>query len=381
MTAMQSGARRNRQGRPPHLTESVAGRLRADFVDELKANQPLPGERVLAERYGVSRATVRAALKLLERGRVIRRKPGQSSRVAESGSWQALRAAGKQLGCSFATNPSSISDSTKMDLFEGLLAARTGFDILWVNSDWRAWRREEPKTHFDLPSLMGVFLFGRHVDETWRSLAPLGKPLICLDYDASAEGLDSFCFDNRRAGGLLAQRLFRLGHRRVVGVFESPDKPEEKQDAAWRERRAGFLSAWEKLGGEKPNEIFLSDRGEIGAVPARFADLLRLPAASRPTAAIAPTAGFLAPLRDVARSFGLNVPQDISVVGFAGKRDVTELTAIRFDGRKVGLAAALHMEKLVWQRRFRCRKPIVKRFKGSYAAGKTHARAPIKKIY
>jgi hypothetical protein len=73
--------------------------------------------------------------------------------------------------------------------------------------------------------------------------------------------------------------------------------------------------------------------------------------------------------RAVARSFGLNVPQDIFVVGFAGKRAVTELTAIRFDGRKVGLAAALHMEKLVWQRRFRCRKPIVKRFKGSYAAG------------
>ncbi|MFY0405871.1 GntR family transcriptional regulator [Solicola sp. PLA-1-18] len=69
------------------LFEQVAGRLRDDLVDAgARPGDRLPSERVLTQRYGVSRVTVRSALAELERRRVVRPSASRGWFVDDEGS-------------------------------------------------------------------------------------------------------------------------------------------------------------------------------------------------------------------------------------------------------------------------------------------------------
>ncbi|MDO9378088.1 MAG: GntR family transcriptional regulator [Nocardioidaceae bacterium] len=69
------------------LFEQVAARLRDDLRDAgARPGDRLPSERVLTERYGVSRVTVRSALSELERRRVVRPSASRGWFVDDEGS-------------------------------------------------------------------------------------------------------------------------------------------------------------------------------------------------------------------------------------------------------------------------------------------------------
>jgi molybdopterin/thiamine biosynthesis adenylyltransferase/DNA-binding transcriptional regulator YhcF (GntR family) len=66
----------------PTLAQVVAGRLAASILDgELKSGDKLPSERALMKQVGVSRATIREALKVLSENRLIEVKQGVGSFV------------------------------------------------------------------------------------------------------------------------------------------------------------------------------------------------------------------------------------------------------------------------------------------------------------
>jgi DNA-binding GntR family transcriptional regulator len=59
------------------LADAVAGKLAASILDEsLKPGNQLPSERELMRQLGVSRTTVREALKILEENHLIEARPG-----------------------------------------------------------------------------------------------------------------------------------------------------------------------------------------------------------------------------------------------------------------------------------------------------------------
>ncbi|HMG39680.1 MAG TPA: FadR/GntR family transcriptional regulator [Acidimicrobiales bacterium] len=66
-----------RNGRPPKFAHVVAQRIVAEILDnELTPGDMLPPERVMLERYDVSRGVLREALRYLEMQEVIRVRPG-----------------------------------------------------------------------------------------------------------------------------------------------------------------------------------------------------------------------------------------------------------------------------------------------------------------
>jgi GntR family transcriptional regulator, transcriptional repressor for pyruvate dehydrogenase complex len=66
-----------RPRRPPKVSETVARDIVATIVDGgFEPGQMLPAEAVMLERYGVGRASLREALRLLEVSELIRIKPG-----------------------------------------------------------------------------------------------------------------------------------------------------------------------------------------------------------------------------------------------------------------------------------------------------------------
>ena len=83
--------------------------------------------------------------------------------------------------------------------------------------------------------VVGLFLINRQTDKVLSSLRSLGKPMLSIDCNARADEITSCCFDNLSAGRFLAQRLAKLGHRRLAVVFEDPGKPEKEKDDSWKE--------------------------------------------------------------------------------------------------------------------------------------------------
>lgn len=66
--------------RKTRVAEQVADRIRLMILDStFPAGQPLPGERQLAERFGVSRGTVRDALRVLETIGLLATRHGQGT--------------------------------------------------------------------------------------------------------------------------------------------------------------------------------------------------------------------------------------------------------------------------------------------------------------
>ncbi len=85
-----AGNKRNRRTRPQPLYEQTAAAL-GELIDELEPGAYLPSEPELARELGVSRATLREAMRPIEaRGRIVRRRGvgtyvTQAPKVIESG--------------------------------------------------------------------------------------------------------------------------------------------------------------------------------------------------------------------------------------------------------------------------------------------------------
>ena len=77
--------------RPQRLATAVVGDL-ADriVVGEFAAGSPLPGEPVLCERFGVSRITIREAVKALEAMRLVEIRQGAGTTVRAREDWNLL---------------------------------------------------------------------------------------------------------------------------------------------------------------------------------------------------------------------------------------------------------------------------------------------------
>ncbi len=82
---------RHRVDRPNRLWEAVADSVLERIVaGEFPPHTTLPAEAVLCERYGVSRPSVRDAMKVLQEKGLVRIQQGVGSVVQEPGNWSAL---------------------------------------------------------------------------------------------------------------------------------------------------------------------------------------------------------------------------------------------------------------------------------------------------
>jgi LacI family transcriptional regulator len=129
-------------------------------------------------------------------------------------------------------------------------------------------------------------------------------------------GVSSVDIDNRAGAALALDHLWALGHTRIAYVSYHAVR------RGLRERRDGFL-AWMGAHGIPVPDGYVMDEfigsAETGANAdevAQLGRLLRLPPAERPTAVFAANDDLAAKVLDAARTFGLSVPGDLSVVGF-----------------------------------------------------------------
>lgn len=171
-------------------------------------------------------------------------------------------------------------------------------------------------------------------------------PLVFVDQDP-VPGIGSVNVDDRRGARAAAQHVVDLGHRRVGIVALAPiaedggvAHPQEQRMRGWRDAltEAGISPAVHAARTHSERE------GEDAA-------LALLTAGERPTAILCFSDLLAVGVLAAARQLGLDVPRDLSVVGFddspVGRRSDPPLTTVRQDIEAKGRLAAAALRSAI----------------------------------
>jgi LacI family transcriptional regulator len=180
-----------------------------------------------------------------------------------------------------------------------------------------------------------ILLSGNLSDEQVIELAKQ-RPVVITDRKLTAPNVQSFYFDQVEGGRLATRHLIEQGHRRIAHIAG----PFDIVDAA--ERREGYMQAHSEANlSVDPRLIVAGDFLETGGASAMEALLAR----TRDfTAVFCANDQMLIGARLVLYRHGINVPQDMSLVGFDDVPQLAYLTppatTVRQPIQEMGFAAA-----------------------------------------
>lgn len=132
-------------------------------------------------------------------------------------------------------------------------------------------------------------------------------PTIVLN-NYLTEPINCVAIDNRKAAIQIVDHFVKLGHTRIATIAGDLTT----QAGVWR--MDGFNEALEQYGVKIPKNYVT--RGDFLRTPAREAAHKLLKLKNRPTAIFAASDVMALELIDVAKSYKLRIPEDLSVVGF-----------------------------------------------------------------
>jgi LacI family transcriptional regulator len=136
----------------------------------------------------------------------------------------------------------------------------------------------------------------------------LGSPVVAVDPHTGGEDVPTVDSDNRHGADMATEHLLQLGHRRI-GFVSGRDDLESA-----RLRELGFRDALARHGIEFDPALVRCGQYEEAAATEAAHQLLELP--ERPTAVFAANDSSAIATMAVARSRGLRVPDQLSVIGF-----------------------------------------------------------------
>jgi LacI family transcriptional regulator len=166
-------------------------------------------------------------------------------------------------------------------------------------------------------------------------------PVVVIDHYSTVA--DSVETDEEQATAVVAEHLLRLGHRRI-GCLSSRETPSQ----TWAvKRRSSFEAAVRRMSDAEVKSWRLNAQGTNGLEVARQL----LGDEMRPTAVFAASDHEAQFIYQTAAEMGLEIPRDLSVVGFADLDFAAAmdppLTTMRQQPREIGrLAANLIMDRI-----------------------------------
>lgn len=279
----------------------------------------LPTERALSERFGVSRATVRAAISnLKDRGYLVQ-PPGFRPRVRLTAE---LREPGEERSTrTVALICEAIHPSCGADIYRGAQAAlqKAGIALRLTlyETNLPYLGQGVPLETETLDRLEGGELAGAVLwytasnanIEQIRRLVRQRAALVFIDRFPEGEVCDFVATDNHQAVFDAVVRLAELGHRRIAFI-SSGDRVNAVQ-----EREAAFLDAAASLGlPSTPDVVLRFPPGIHADVRSAVIDMMARP--NPPTAFFAINDFIAHDAINALRELNLSVPGDVSVVGF-----------------------------------------------------------------
>ena len=179
-----------------------------------------------------------------------------------------------------------------------------------------------PKIDIRSAPMDAVILIGcsTRLDESVAVLRQRGMPVVAIEAD-DMPGVLSISLDNRDATARLARHLLELGHERVsvVALPINGSQVQQRLPLEWeelvtshttRDRLRGLRDVYPGFGG------IVATRSSIEA--GRAAGIALLDSPDRPTAVVAQSDLLAIGVIRAAESLGIEIPRDLSVVGFDG---------------------------------------------------------------
>lgn len=144
-------------------------------------------------------------------------------------------------------------------------------------------------------------------------------PIVAIN---SADGIGGYHLrsDDLQGTDLAIRYLWKLGHRRIGHITGDPDS----MTGQWR--RQGFVRAVKRCGGTVPGSLIAVGSYDHPEVSADAARQLLDRKSNRPTAIFCANDEVAATTLHVAHGLGLQVPRDVSVVGYSNIK-VSQLTS------------------------------------------------------
>jgi GntR family transcriptional regulator of arabinose operon len=316
------------------LGSEVASRLRESIrTAEYKLGDRLEDERRLAEKYGVSRRTIREALDLLEKDRLIVRQQGRGTFVADPSFTAPVSGKAALIAMMVYEREYFFEKVIQGGVFQ---AARQGYTLA-TGSNVTLAEETEHVHAFLRNGILGVILApqGRQSKNNYEQLIRQGMPVVLIDTLIPGIEEDFVAVDNTKGIFEAVKYLVESGHRRIgyVGHNGSEDTP------CRNERVRGYHEACLEFGLEQRPEWFWEFSQNTP-----YSDMVpALKIKNRPTAFVTYNDGWAIRIIKAARQAGLKVPQDLSVVGFDDSSQASgfeiPLTSVSAEQRETGIVA------------------------------------------
>lgn len=199
------------QDRLSHPKYAKLARQLSLKVEKLPNGKLLPSIRHMMQEFDASQATVYAALELLKRRGAIEHEPGVGMRVATP-------AATKRQGpARILLRLAHRSSTFHQQLLEQVFSLAESFDIRFMvealESSHQSHQSADATLVIPGPTELNPMMLADWADN---------KPMVVLDRDLRAVGIDSVCSDNYQGGILAARHLLELGHRRIAVLSHRP---------------------------------------------------------------------------------------------------------------------------------------------------------------
>lgn len=290
---------------------SIASRIAMDIRSKIRGGtysfgQKIPTERQLCDLYSASRGTIRKAIEILETERLLIRQQGRGTFVANP--------AHSRLKSS-TTTLIGILVTEREYYFEPVInaasaqASQQGYALATgINSTL-----ELETKHIDAfikNDIRGIIMTPRAKESTknYERILENNIPVVFMDTLIPQLQEDYVSIDNRLGTYIAAEHLIKLGHRNIayLGHCDITDYPLRP------ERRRGYIEACNE------NNLNICDGWILETDDKNYPSLLAniLKQQNRPTAFICYNDLWAIRLIKVAKKLKINVPQQLSVIGF-----------------------------------------------------------------
>jgi GntR family transcriptional regulator of arabinose operon len=323
----------------------------------------IPSEKELAEDYKVSRITSKKALELLTNERLIVRKPGRGSFVADPDTDfvpanMPAQAVPSALASDMTTIGLVITDfgnSYGTGLIYGMEEASREHDcFLVLRRSFGVPANEELSIqkllHLGVDGLIVFPAQGEYFNEEILKLVIGRFPLVLIDRHLKGVSAASISTDNAAAARKATAYLFELGHRHISFLSPPPTDTTAVED-----RIEGFIQAHAEHGIAVDRELWVNDL--LSTLPNSFSGnkieqdieklMVHLQRHPEITAMFAIEYNIALLAKAAVERLGLRIPQDISIICFdsppTGLGGGYAFTHIRQNEEEMGRLAVGHV--------------------------------------
>ena len=328
----------------------LANSLRASIAaGEYQSTNRLPTEQQLMQQFGVSRQTVRNALEILTRERLIQRRQGSGTVILE----QKPKSENNTIAIVISFANSYIFPSLLMEAQQVLL--ENGFSALVYGTDNQFEKERKILLQLLEHPVRGLIVEGTKSVlpnpnlDLYEQLRDSGVPIVFLHSCYPQLNIPIIRDDDERGGYMAVRHLLEKGHTHIGGVF----KMDDRQGVL---RYSGMIQALRdaNLPYSEENTFWFDTNQRLALIEHSSTSWLESCAAhlsKHCTAVVCYNDEIAYRLLDILLKSGVRVPQQLAIISFDNSHysslGAVGLTSLAPDPGKLGSLAAQAILELV----------------------------------